>query len=84
MEITTSWMEQGIDRGIEQGIDRGASREKEFIIRQIDRQLGVIDAELKERIRNLSLDRAETLGFALFDFISVSDLVEWLGREGER
>ena len=42
MQITTSWMRQGIEQGIEG-----------LVMRQLRRKFGVIDNGLEERIRAL-------------------------------
>ncbi|WP_139294426.1 DUF4351 domain-containing protein, partial [Microcystis aeruginosa] len=90
MQITTSWMrqgielgiergiEQGIERGIEQGIERGIEREKTLILRQLKRKLGEINSSLETKIMELSIDDVEVLGEALFDFSTVEDLINWL------
>nr|NCR60017.1 DUF4351 domain-containing protein [Microcystis aeruginosa LL13-06] len=74
MQITTSWMRQGIQQGIERGIER----EKTFIIRQLKRKLGEINLALETKIMQLSIDDVEALGEALFDFSTVEDLINWL------
>jgi Domain of unknown function (DUF4351) len=74
MQITTSWMRQGIAQGIEQGIDR----EKGFILRQIKLKLGSIDQQLEAEIIKLNIDDLETLGAALLNFADVNDLITWL------
>ena len=70
MQITTSWMEQGIEQGIE--------REKSFILRQIKRKLGNINQQLEADIIKLNIDDIEALGEALLDFNTVEDLTNWL------
>jgi Domain of unknown function (DUF4351) len=74
MQITTSWMEQGIERGIEQGL----TREKELVLRLIRRKLGQITPELEMQIKALDIDKVESLGEALLDFSTVDDLKAWL------
>ncbi|HBQ99129.1 MULTISPECIES: DUF4351 domain-containing protein [unclassified Roseofilum] len=76
MEIITSWMEKGIERGIDQGL----MREKELIIRLIKRKLGEIDSELETEIKALEIDRVEALGEALLDFNCVDDLIAWFNQ----
>ena len=70
MQITTSWMRQGIEQGIE--------REKTLILRQLKRKLGEINPALETQIMQLSIDDVEALGEALFDFSTVEDLINWL------
>ena len=74
MQITTSWMEQGI----EQGLERGLTREKELVLRLIRRKLGQITSELEVQIKALDIDKVEFLGEALLDFSTVDDLKAWL------
>ena len=86
MQIVTSWMEAGIERGIEKGIERGIERgiekgierEKNLIIRQINRKFGQINLELETKIRSLNIEIIEVLGEAIFDLDDVEDLRNWL------
>jgi hypothetical protein len=86
MQIVTSWMEAGIERGIERGIEKGIERgiekgierEKNLIIRQINRKFGQIDLELETKIRSLNIEIIEALGEAIFDLDDVEDLRNWL------
>ena len=74
MEIVTSWMEQGIERG--------EKREAlSLISRLLSRRVGVISPELESQIQELSLTELETLAEDLLDFNSVEDLQQWLVRE---
>ena len=70
MQIVTSWMEEGIERGIE--------REKNLIIRLVNRKFGQIDLELETKIRSLNIEIIETLGEAIFDLDTVEKLQTWL------
>lgn len=74
MEIVTSWMQQGIEQGIEQGI----TREKNLVIRLIERKLGTIEPEIKKQIQGLDIEEIEALGEGIFDFSNVEDLGNWL------
>jgi len=74
MQITTSWMEQGI----KQGMERGLTREKELVLRQLKRKLGQIAPVLESQIKALNIDTVESLGEALLDFNSENDLKAWL------
>jgi hypothetical protein len=71
MQIVTSWMEQGIERGIEQG-------ERSLILRLLNRQVGALTPEIESQIRTLSLSQLEALGDALLSFSSSADLQNWL------
>jgi hypothetical protein len=70
MQITTSWMEQGIEQGL--------NREKELVLRQLKRKLGQITPELEIQIKALDIDKVESLGEALLDFSTIDDLKAWL------
>ncbi|OBQ37648.1 MAG: flagellar assembly protein H, partial [Anabaena sp. MDT14b] len=70
MQIVTSWMEEGIEKGIE--------REKNLILRLINRKFGQIDLELATKIRILNIEIIEALGEAIFDLETEKDLQNWL------
>ena len=70
MQITTSWMEQGLEQGL--------TREKELVLRQLKRKLGQIAPVLESQIKALNIDIVESLGEALLDFNSENDLKAWL------
>ena len=57
-----------------------AEGEIKLAIRQLNRKLGNIPRNLTEQIRELPLNKIESLGEALLDFQSLSDLVRWLDR----
>ncbi len=57
-----------------------AEGEVKLAIRLLNRKLGNIPRNLTERIRELPLNKIESLGEALLDFQSLSDLVRWLER----
>ena len=84
MEIVTSWMEQGIERGMQQGIERGMQQGIErgqmaLILRQLPRRIGEgLSSALENQIRQLTLPQLEALAEALLDFSTVEDLQQWL------
>ncbi len=49
-----------------------------LILRLLNRRLGEISSTLGQQIRELSLEQLETLGEALLDFTSLTDLTTWL------
>jgi predicted transposase/invertase (TIGR01784 family) len=49
-----------------------------LILRLLNRRLGEISSTLSQQIRELSLEQLETLGEALLDFTSLTDLTTWL------
>ncbi len=71
MEIVTSWMERGLEKGLEQG-------ERRLLLRQLRKQVGRLDRATVAQIESLPVDRLEELGEALLNFHSRSDLDAWL------
>ncbi len=67
MEITTSWMRQGIEQG-----------KRSLIMRLLERKLGDIPPSLETKITELSIDEVEDLGEALLEFSTIDDLINWL------
>lgn len=82
MQITTSWMRQGLEQGIAQGLEQGIEREKVLIIRLLKRKFGDegINVDLEARIMALKIDVIERLGEEILDFSTVEDLVKWLKK----
>jgi Domain of unknown function (DUF4351) len=71
MELVTSWMEEGLEKGREQG-------ERRLIMRLLRKQLGAIDNAAIARIETLPTERLEELGDALLGFTGHGDLDRWL------
>jgi predicted transposase YdaD len=71
MQIATSSMEEGLQRGRLEG-------ELALIMRQLTRRIGTLEPKLQQRIRQLSLTQLEDLAEALLDFSDKDDLVVWL------
>ncbi|KAM3091941.1 Rpn family recombination-promoting nuclease/putative transposase [Phormidesmis sp. 146-12] len=69
MEITTSWMAQGMAQG-----------ERSLIFRLLARKVGEVPEALRRQIEALPIEQLESLGEALLDFSSVSDLERWLSH----
>jgi predicted transposase YdaD len=71
MQIVTSWMEQGIERGAEQ-------EARSLILRLLTRRVGSLSSEVRSQVESLNLEKLESLGEALLDFSSSVDLDGWL------
>jgi hypothetical protein len=71
MEITTSWMEEGIVKGQE-------SATRSLVIKQLTRKLGNLSPELLAKVNGLNLERVEALAEDLLDFKQVGDLERWM------
>jgi hypothetical protein len=80
MEIVTSWMEEGLEKGCEEGLQKGL---RVLVVRQLRKRLGALNERAEARIKTLSAERLEELGEALLDFSSPDDLVAWLRENVE-
>lgn len=81
MQIVTSWMEEGIERGLAQGRLEGRRSEAlSIILRQLARRVGSLPNETQEKIEQLSLTQLETLGEELLDFTDLAALQPWLAQ----
>lgn len=78
MEITTSWMEQGMEQGIVEGRELG---ERALVIKLLTRKLRNISPEILERVNGLNLERLEVLAEDLLDFTSLVDLETWISNQ---
>jgi predicted transposase YdaD len=58
----------------------GLQRERALILKQLTRKIGNLSPQLQARVSALEIDRLESLGEALFDFNSMSDLESWLNQ----
>lgn len=67
--------ERLIKQGIRQGRQEGSLA---IMLRQLQRRLGVLEAETETHLRALSFEQLEQLGEALLDFNSPDDLAAWL------
>jgi predicted transposase YdaD len=69
----------GFERGIKRGIEQGMAQEaRSLILRQLTRRIGTIAPSIQSQISTLSISQLESLGEALLDFSSSTDLDEWL------
>ncbi len=85
MEIVTSWMEEGIEKGRAQGIAQGREIERREstarMLRQVARRCGPLPAELIARVSKLPVDALDRLAEQLLDFSSLADFERWLANE---
>lgn len=75
MEITTSWMEKGIEQGLEQGRQREA---KALVIRLLAAKLGQLPSDLEAQVAALNTENLEELAVAVLNFSGIEDLRRWL------
>jgi Domain of unknown function (DUF4351) len=70
--------ERGLEQGLERGLEQGLQHERTLVLRQLDRKLGTIPADVRSMVATLSLPQLEALGESLLDFASIDDLTQWL------
>ena len=70
-ELTMSYITTGERIGYERG-------QQELVLRQLQKRVGELPQEFRERIQSLSLNQLEALSEALLDFTGLEDLLTWL------
>lgn len=81
MQMVTSWMEQGIEQGIERGIEQGEERTAlKMVQRALLHRIGVIEPEVDQQLRSLSVSKLENLFDAALDFNELPELINWLNQ----
>ena len=75
MQLTTSWMRQGLEQGLEQGLSQG---KRETIERLMLKKFGAIANPYLAAIECLGLEELESLTDVFLDFNTIQDLEEWL------
>jgi hypothetical protein len=68
----------GLQKGEAIGLQKG---EAKLVIRQIRRRFGEIPQNITDKISKLSPEYLESLGEALLDFQSLTDVSDWLSRK---
>lgn len=64
---------------LQKGEERGKKKEAlALVLRQLARRFGVIEPEIEQRIRSLSISQLEDLAEALLDFTGKTDLTNYL------
>jgi predicted transposase/invertase (TIGR01784 family) len=58
----------------------GLQRERALVLKQLNRKLGNLSPQLQSQVSALPIDRLESLGEALLDFTSFTDLETWLSQ----
>jgi hypothetical protein len=76
MQLTTSWMLQGIEQGIERG-------QKSLLLKQIRHRFGELDEVNLKRIDTLTMPQLEQLGEVLLDCSDLTELQQWLAGQAE-
>jgi predicted transposase/invertase (TIGR01784 family) len=71
-------LQKGLQEGRQEGLQEGRQEgEADLLIRILTRRFGNLTDNQKEKVRSLSIPELESLGEALFDFQSISDLEKW-------
>jgi len=71
MKLTTSWEEEGIEKGLQRG-------KADLVLRQLRYRFGALPIELDQKVRGLAAEDLDALGEAFLDFTSVEDAQAWL------
>ncbi|BAU06615.1 DUF4351 domain-containing protein [Fischerella sp. NIES-3754] len=74
-ERSMTYITTGERIGYELGKQEG---EQTIILRLLQKRLGDLSPEVRQRIQSLSLIQLEALGEALLDFTTIADLLNWL------
>ena len=67
------------EEGREEGREEGVQRERLLVLRLLNRRVGELPQDVRQRVETLCLEELENLGEALLDFTSIADLQSWLG-----
>jgi predicted transposase YdaD len=62
---------------LQKGLEQGLQREVDLVLRQLQRQCGVLSIDRQELVRSLTITQLESLGDALLDFNGMADLEVW-------
>jgi predicted transposase/invertase (TIGR01784 family) len=81
LEETKVYQEASAE-GEERGRQEGLQREQALILRQLNRRIGTVNSHFEIQIFELSVPQLESLGEALLDFSSSTDLEQWLRTLG--
>ena len=77
MEIITSWMERGIEKGLVQGEQREAEK---LVLLLLNHKFGSLPELMEGRVRSLELTQQEELAKALLGFQQLADVEKWLAE----
>lgn len=72
MQLTTSWMRQGIEQG-----------QKSLLCKQIKHRFGELDSSTLAKVEQLTVPQLEKLGEVLLDCADLADLEQWLQQSTE-
>jgi hypothetical protein len=78
MEIITSWMEEGLEKGLVLGREEGREAALDITLQFLARQVSALSPRSEAAVRALSLGDLRRLGAALVEFHNPADLDTWL------
>ena len=67
-------------RAIREAKEEGREEGRSLVLRQLTKKVGDLDPSIRDRVSALSVDQLETLGEALLDFSSATDLGVWFAE----
>ncbi|MFM7527901.1 MAG: DUF4351 domain-containing protein [Nodosilinea sp.] len=81
--LESPWYQEILQEGERRGEQRGEQRSEQrgrqsLILKQLTRLVGELPPDLTTQVQTLSLEQLESLGEALLDFTTLSDLENWL------
>lgn len=76
--------EEGRKEGREEGREEAKQAEVALIVRLLNRRVGEVAQEMRDRIHTLSFAQLEELGEALLDFSTMLDLLNWLEQQEQQ
>jgi hypothetical protein len=83
MKLSPVYLERLAEKekiGIEKGLQQRIDKDKDLIIRLIQRKLGTINSDLQSQVKALNIDDLEQLAEDLFEMNSIEDLQKWLSN----
>jgi len=79
MSYITTGERIGYERGRKEGREEGKVEEgKKLILRQLQKQVGMLPEKALTSIQSLGVTQLEELSEALLDFTGIDDLLHWL------
>jgi predicted transposase/invertase (TIGR01784 family) len=78
----TKVYQEALQEGREEGEQKGLDRERSLILRLLERRVGKVSQKVRSQVLSLSFTELESLGEALLDFSTPSDLNDWLRTLG--
>lgn len=78
----TKVYQEALQEGKQEGKQEGLDHERSLILRMLERQVGKVSQKARSQVLALSFTELDSLGEALLDFSTPSDLNDWLRTLG--